>query len=323
MNEAEIIGIGAYAPEKIVSNDFLSTIVDTSDEWIYSRTGIKNRRIAENENTSDQAAKAALKALKDAGMEASELELIVVATVSPDNFVPSCACMVQGIIGADKAMAFDINAACSGFIFALNIASQFIKTGQVQNALVIGAETLSKITDWSDRGTCVLFGDGAGAVVLKKSEKNKVISIYTGTDGSKGENLTAVALPLNGSFPSGKKDWNYFINMNGREIFKFATKVIEESIEKVLEDAGLTIENIKYIVPHQANMRIIEFVAGRMKISADKFYMNIENYGNTSSASIPLALNELYEKGMIEKGDKLIMVGFGGGLSWGAALIEW
>lgn len=323
MNEAEIIGIGTYAPEKIVSNDFLSTIVDTSDEWIYSRTGIKNRRIAENENTSDLAAKAALKALRDAGMEASELELIVLATVSPDNFVPSCACMVQGAIGADKAVAFDINAACSGFIFALNIASQFIKTGQAQNALVIGAETLSKITDWSDRGTCVLFGDGAGAVVLKKSEKNKVLSIYTGTDGSKGENLTAAALPLNGSFPSEKKDWNYFINMNGREIFKFATRVIEDSIGKVLEDSGLNIEDIKYIVPHQANMRIIEFVAGRMKISADKFYMNIENYGNTSSASIPLALNEIYEKGMIEKGDKLIMVGFGGGLSWGAALIEW
>lgn len=323
MKEAEITGIGAYAPEKIISNDFLSTIVDTNDEWIYTRTGIKNRRIAENENTSDLAVKAAVRALRDAGMEASELELIILATVSPDNFVPSCACMVQSAIGADKAVAFDINAACSGFIFAMNTAVQFIKTGQFQNALVIGAETLSKITDWSDRGTCVLFGDGAGAAVLKKSEKKKILSIYTGSDGSKGDNLVVRALPFNSSFSGEEEELNRFIHMNGKEIFKFATKVIEQSIEKVLKDAGLTIDDIKYIVPHQANMRIIEYVAGRMKISADRFFMNIENYGNTSSASIPLALNELYEKGMIEKGDKLIMVGFGGGLTWGAALIEW
>ena len=326
MEEVSIKAFGAYAPNRIVSNDDLSKIVETNDEWIVERTGIKERRISEGEDTSSIAVKAANQALERANLTGEDIDLIIVATVTPDKFTPSVACLVQKEIQAENAMAFDVSAACSGFIFGLQAACSMMKvTENFKNALVIGVETLSKIMNWEDRSTCVLFGDGGGAVVLSKGEGNGGIrEFYSKSLGKKGDCLVVEAMPVINPFIKDKNnDTNYQkIYMNGGEVFKFATKVIVESINKILEKNSLTIEDIDYIVPHQANLRIIDYAARKLKVDSSKFYTNLERYGNTSSASIPLALNEMYEKNLLKKGHKIILVGFGGGLTYGAVLIE-
>lgn len=324
MEEVSIKAFGAYAPSRIVSNDDLSKIVETNDEWIVERTGIKERRISEGEDTSDIAVKAATKALERANLKGEDIDLIIVATITPDKFTPSVACLVQKEIQAENAMAFDVSAACSGFIFALQSAYSMMKvTENFKNALVIGVETLSKIMNWEDRSTCVLFGDGGGAVVLSKEEGNGGIKeFYSKSIGKKGDCLVVDAMPVVNPFIKDNNTNYQKISMNGGEVFKFATKVIVESIKKILEKSSLTIDDIDYIVPHQANLRIIDYAARKLKIDISKFYTNLERYGNTSSASIPLALNEMYEKNLLKKGHKIILVGFGGGLTYGAVLIE-
>lgn len=322
MKEVKIAGIGRYVPEKIVTNDDLSKIVDTNDEWITTRTGIKERRISEGENTSDLGTKAALNAIKDAGLSVDDIDLIIVSTSSPDALSPSTAVYIQRNIGAFKAACFDISAACSGFIYALNIGAQFIKTGQSKNALVIGAEVLSKVTDWTDRNTCVLFGDGSGAVVLTASETKGVSSIFCGADGRKAEFLEISCVPVKNLYVKPEKIDDIRISMDGREVFRFASNVILEAIDKVLKDSGLTLEDIKYIVPHQANYRIIEFAAKKLGVPMEKFYVNLQKYGNTSAASIPIALDEMKKDKVVEKGDKMILVAFGAGFTWSAALVE-
>lgn len=328
MEEVSIKSFGAYAPSCIVSNNDLSKIVETSDEWIVERTGIKERRISEGEDTSNIAVKAANKALERANLTGEDIDLIIVATITPDKFTPSVACMVQKEIEAENAMAFDVSAACSGFIFALQVADSMMKVNKsFKNALIIGVETLSKIVNWEDRSTCVLFGDGGGAVVLSKENSNNgtsgIKTFYSKSVGKKGDCLVVDAMPVVNPYVKEENKENYQrIAMNGREVFKFATKSIVESVEKILEENSLTIDDINYIVPHQANSRIIDFSAKKLKVNKDKFYTNLDRYGNTSSASIPLALNEMYEKDMFKKGHKIILVGFGGGLTYGAVLIE-
>ncbi|MFL0252722.1 beta-ketoacyl-ACP synthase III [Clostridium neuense] len=323
MKNVEIIGTGSCVPERIVTNDELSTIVETSDEWISTRTGISERRISLGENTSDLAAKAALEALKDSKLEAKDIELIIVATTSPDSYVPSTACIVQGLIGASNAACFDISAACTGFIFALNTAAQYIKTGVYKTALVIGAEVLSKIMDWKDRNTCVLFGDGAGAAVLRAGEEG-IMNTYMASDGINGrEFLRCFAAQNKNPFMLESLDVKDKITMNGKEVFRFAVKVMVDSIEKVLEAAQSNIEDIDYIIPHQANIRIIEFVAKKLKIDMSKFFINLNKYGNTSGATIPIALDEMNKQGLLKRGNKVIFIGFGGGLTWGSVLVKW
>jgi 3-oxoacyl-[acyl-carrier-protein] synthase III len=323
MKEVKIASIGSYVPQNIMTNDDLSKLVDTNDEWIASRTGIKERRISEGENTSDLGAKAALKALEKAGLKPKDVDLIIVATSSPDALSPSTAVYIQAKIGAFEAACFDISAACSGFIYALNVASQFIKTGQSKAALVIGAEVLSKLTDWKDRNTCVLFGDGAGAAVLVPSEEKGIASIFNGADGRKAEFLTLGIVPVKNPYVTLENTQDFKIDMDGKEVFRFASSVMLEAIDKVLKDTGYSLDDIKYIVPHQANYRIIDFAARKLGLTMDKFYVNLQKYGNTSAASIPIALDEMLEKGLLNKGDKIIMVAFGAGFTWSVALVEW
>lgn len=323
MFEVKILSTGSYAPENIISNTDLSELVDTSDEWIVSRTGIKERRISKGENTSDIAAKASERALQKSGLSPEEIDLIIVATATPDCFVPSTACIIQDKLKAVNATCFDINAACTGFIYAVNIATQFIKSGQSKNALVVGAEVLSKILNWEDRNTCVLFGDGAGAAVLQRSHTKGIISEYTGSDGSGGKFLVCDTLSLKNPYFEEAVPIQNTLSMNGREVFKFASRIIPHCINKVLEKGGYSIEDIKYIVPHQANINIIDYAAKKLKLDKSKFYTNLDRFGNTSGASIPIALDEMNENGMLSKGDKIIIVGFGGGLTFGAILIEW
>lgn len=323
MENAKIIGFGLYTPKNLVENERLQEFLETSDEWIRSRTGIERRYISLDENTSDLAVEASKKALNQAGLSAEEIDLIIVATVTPDNFTPSTACIVQDKLGAKNAWAFDINAACTGFIYALKLGRSLIRSGEAKNALIIGAETLSKALNWEDRGSCVLFGDGAGATVLTSTEEDCGIKcVNVKSDGSKGDSLVIQGLPLNSPFKDGREVSKNYINMNGREIFKFATKVMEESIVEILEKENIKIEDISAIIPHQANLRIIDYVVKRLGIPREKFVTNLQNYGNTSGASIPIALCESINEGNLKKGDNIIMVGFGGGLTWGAALIK-
>lgn len=324
MYSVKVISTGSYTPSKVVSNDDLTSIVETSDEWITTRSGIKSRRISTGENTSEIAAKAALEALKEANLSSLDIDLLIVATTSPDSFTPSTACIVQEIIGAKNAVAFDISAACSGFIFALNTATKFLKCGEGKRALVIGAEVLSKIMDWTDRSTCVLFGDGAGAAIIESSEeKEGILATDFGSDGTLGSNLTTGFFNAKNPFIDNYEEGQHYIKMNGREIFKFAVKIIPSSVNKVLEKANISLDEIKYIVPHQANLRIVEAAAKRLDVPMEKFFINLDKYGNTSAATIPIALDELNKKGLLQKGDKIVLVGFGGGLTWGSALIEW
>ncbi|NSL51473.1 beta-ketoacyl-ACP synthase III [Calidifontibacillus erzurumensis] len=306
---AGIIGIGRYLPEKIVTNADLEKIMDTSDEWIQTRTGIKERRIApDNIDSSDMAYFAAEKALKDAGITAEDIELILVATVTPDYPFPSVACMVQEKLGAINAAAMDISAACAGFMYAMVTAQQFIKTGAYKNVLVIGVEKLSKIIDWNDRNTAVLFGDGAAAAVMAPvSEGRGILAFELGADGSGGKHLYQ----------------DEYIIMNGREVFKFAVRQMGESAINVIEKAGLTKEDVDFLVPHQANIRIMEAARQRLELPEEKMSKTVAKYGNTSSSSIPIALVEELENGKIKDDDIIVMVGFGGGLTWGAIALKW
>ena len=323
MKNAKMIGFGLYTPKNLVENERLQEFLETSDEWIRTRTGIERRYISLDENTSDLAVEASKKALSQARLSAEEIDLIIVATVTPDNFTPSTACIVQDKLGAKNAWAFDINAACTGFIYALKLGRSLIRSGEANNALIIGAETLSKALNWEDRGSCVLFGDGAGATVLTSTEEDCGIKcVNVKSDGSKGDSLVIQGLPLNSPFKDGREVSENYINMNGREIFKFATKVMEESIVEILEKENIKIEEIDAIIPHQANLRIIDYVGKRLGIPREKFVTNLQNYGNTSGASIPIALCEAIDDGKVKRGDNIIMVGFGGGLTWGAALIK-
>jgi len=325
MFHSEIIGVGSYVPEKKVTNQELENIVDTSDQWITSRTGIAERRVSTGEKTSQIALKAAQRAIKKADIKTDEIDLIILATITPDFFTPSTASLVQADLGLKDVPSFDISAGCTGFIYGLQIADQFIKSGQSQCSLVIGAEILSKVLDWNDRNTCVLFGDGAGAVVLKRSMRKGIVSTYSGSQGDLEGFLTIPAVSVKNPFftDQSKTENRSYMFMNGKEIFKFATHIMLKSIQIILKDNRLTIHDIKYIVPHQANFRIIDNVAKKLKVPPEKFYKNMDHFGNTSAASIPLALDEMVEKKMIQNGDRMIMVGFGGGLTWGSILLNW
>ncbi|WP_028530800.1 beta-ketoacyl-ACP synthase III [Paenibacillus sp. HW567] len=321
-----IIGTGKYVPERILTNSDLEKIVETNDEWIVSRTGIRERHIAApHEATSDLAYEAALKALDSAGMKAEDLDLIIVATVTPDSTFPSTACILQDKLGAKGAAAFDLSAACSGFVYSLATATGFIQNGMYNNALVIGADTLSRITDYSDRNTCVLFGDGAGAVIIGEVPEGRGFQSFDlGAEGSGGSLLKMEAggsrLPASHQTIEDKK---HFIYMNGREVFKFAVRVMGTATERVLTKAGLGKENIDLFVPHQANIRIIQSAMQRLDLPPEKCVINVDKYANTSAASIPLALVEAAEEGRMKEGDTVLMVGFGGGLTWGASVLIW
>ena len=323
MNEIIINGVGAYVPSNIVTNDDLSKIVETSDDWIFERTGIRERRISEGEDTSEIAIKAAYAALKNSDLKPEDIELLIVATITPDMFTPSVACMVQKEIGALNATAFDINAACSGFLYSMQVAEGMMKSFNYKHALIIGAEVLSKIVDWKDRGTCVLFGDGAGAAILSRSNEKGIIKSFTKAYGDKWECLTAGSVDVCNPYIQNIQNKKKFIEMNGRELFRFATSIIQESVNKVLEGTEYSLDDIKYIVPHQANVRIIDYASKKLGVEKSRFFVNLDRIGNTSSASIPIAVNEMKEKGMLKKGDKIILVGFGGGLTYGSVLIEW
>lgn len=316
-----IMGTGSYLPENIVTNDDLARIMDTSDEWIASRTGIRARHLVKEETTAQMSAEAAKKALDEAGMKAEDLDLIIVGTLSGDYVTPSTACEVQAILGAEKAVAFDINAACSGFMFAMNTAYAYIHSGIYQNALVIGAETLSKLMDWNDRSTCVLFGDGAGAAVVR-ADKTGLVHFTQGADGSKGMVLSCRGRMNNNPLVKNSVKPDY-VSMDGQEVYKFAVSTVPVSIQKVLEEAGLEVTDIKYFLLHQANIRIIQSVAKRLKADMNKFPTTLEHCGNISAGSVPILLDEVNKKGMLQRGDKLVMAGFGAGLTWSAAVIEW
>ena len=317
----KIISTGSYVPQNVLTNAQLEKIVDTTDEWIVSRTGIKERHITSGENTSDLAYKAAINSLENANILPKDIDLIVVATCTPDVFTPSVASHVQRKLGI-TCMAFDINAACSGFIYGLTIVSGLMQSGKFKYALLIGAETLTKITNWEDRNTCILFGDGAGSVVLRYSKKNNIKYTYCDAKPDEGHVLEAGGVNLYN--PYYKQDvTDYHIKMQGQEVFKFAVTVVESSIKKVLEQTNTPIDDIDYFVCHQANARILKKIIKDLNVSENKFYMNLERYGNTSAASIPIALDEMTQKGILVNGNKIIIVGFGAGLTWGAAMVEW
>lgn len=321
-----IIGVGSYVPEKIMTNQDLEKLVDTTDKWIVERTGIKERRIAEGHiATSDLAIKAAEQALIDAGITAKEIDLIIVATITPDMVFPAVACLVQDQLGAVNAAAFDLSAGCSGFVYGLTVASQFISTGLYKKVLVIGAETLSKFLDWTDRNSCVIFGDGAGAAVLSEVENGYgILGVEMGADGSGADHLKA---PAGGSrLPASTQtvqDRLHYLQMNGSEVFKFAIKIMSKAATKSLKKAGLDYRAIDCLIPHQANMRIIQSAAKRLKVPMEKVVVSVDKYGNTSAASIPIALTEAIQAGKINKGDIVVLVGFGAGLTWASCVIKW
>ena len=319
-----IIGTGSYLPKKVADNHFLSTIVDTDDEWIRQRTGIKERHLSNGkEGTTYMATHAAEAALENAGITADELDMIIVATVSADTYVPSTSCQVQGAIGAIRATCFDLNAACSGFLFAMNTAYAYIEMGMAKTILIIGAETLSREVDWSDRSSCILFGDGAGAAIMRQEEgKGGLIASVTGSDGSQGDVLTCKGRGIQNPFHQSKRKKDY-LRMEVQAVFRFAVTMVPRCIKQILKKTGYDTEDIKFFVLHQANVRILELIAKRLKVDIDKFPMNLDRYGNTSSASIPILLDELNRNNLLEPGDKIVLSGFGGGLTWGAVLIEW
>jgi 3-oxoacyl-[acyl-carrier-protein] synthase-3 len=323
---AHITGWGMSVPEPVLTNDDLSKMVDTNDEWIRERTGIRERHIArENQFPSTLGVEAALKALEVANVKPSDLDLIICATSSPEHIFPATACLIQDQLGADKAGAFDLSAACTGFVFAINMAAQAIRSGSIKTALVVGAETLSRFINWKDRNTCILFGDGAGAFVLQASEiPGGVLSAVMRSDGSGGDLLS---VPAGGSHLPATEltlhEGKHFIHMEGKDVFRFATRVMASSTKEAVEAAGLTLDQIACIIPHQANIRIIEAAARGLKLPMDRFVVNLDRYGNTSTASIPIATVEAVANGRIKPGDKIVMVGFGGGLTWGALTAQW
>ena len=323
---ARIAGVGSYTPEQVMTNQDLEEIVDTSDEWITKRTGIKERRIAKEDVTaSDLAYQAAQVALKDADLAAEDLDLILVATSTPDHLAfPSTACILQDKLGIKEIPAFDVAAACTGFIYGVSTATQYIETGAYDNILLVGTEVFSKIIDWEDRDTCVLFGDGAGAAVLMPGEENGILANNLGADGSRSHVLE---VPGGGSKkPISQQvldERAHYVRMEGKAVFKFAVKVLGKAAEKALAEVKMTKDDIDYLIPHQANTRIIDAAAKRLDLNRDQIHVNLDEYGNTSAASIPLALDEAVKEGEIAPGDIIVLVGFGAGLTWGATVIEW
>lgn len=321
----EIIGIGSYLPEKILTNAELEKMVATSDEWITTRTGIKERRIAKDtEATSDLAIHAAKRAFKKANISADEIDAIIVATITPDMFFPATACFIQKEIGAKNAAAFDISAACSGFVYGLTIAKSFINSDMYKTVMVIGAEKLSSITDWTDRNICVLLGDGAGAVILRKTNSTSdILSTYLGADGNYGDLLL---IPGGGSRnPATHKTVDnrlHYMKMEGNKIFKIAVRSMADAAKKAIELASISCNDVKLIIPHQANIRIVEAVAKQLDVPMDKVFLNLQKYGNTSAATTPIALEEAIYDGKVKKGDIVVLVAFGGGLTWGSAAIR-
>ncbi len=323
---AQIRGIGASVPETVLTNAELERMVDTSDEWIVGRTGIRTRHIAgRGLATSDMVVEAATRAMEDAGVTADEIEMLIVGTVTPDQILPSTACIVQDKLGLKNAVAFDIAAACTAFIYGLSIGDHFIRAGTYKKVLIVGAEMLSSITDWEDRGTCVLFGDGAGAAVLEASDGERgILSTYLKSDGSLRDFLY---VPGGGSrFPASEqtvRERMHYVKMNGNNVFKHAVRAMGDAAEWVLKDAGISSEDLDFFIPHQANLRIIRATAQRIHVPMDKVYVNVDRYGNTSSASIPIALDEISRAGRLKRGDLVEMVAFGGGFTWGAVLLRW
>ncbi len=322
-----IAGTGSYLPERVLTNAELEKKVDTSDEWITSRTGIKARRIArDDEFTSHMAAEAGKRALEQAGLDAADVDLIIVATITPDTLTPATACYVQQLIGSNSAVAFDVSAACSGFLYALEIAQSCVSTGAFRNALIIGAEKLSAFVNWEDRNTCVLFGDGAGAAVLLPSENGngKILSSHLGTDGAQAKLLhipgggSACPITINNA-----EEHLAALAMSGREVFKHAVTAMRRAAETAIEEAGLTAQDIKLFIPHQANLRIIDAIVDRLKVPKERVYINLDKYGNTSAAAVAIALDEAHREGRIERGDKILLFAFGAGLTWASAVIEW
>jgi 3-oxoacyl-[acyl-carrier-protein] synthase III len=315
---AQIIGWGKYLPQKVLTNQDLERLVDTSDAWIMSRTGIRERRIAaDDETASSMGVRAAGEALRVAGLEPRSLDLVIAATCTPEYIFPACASLVQSSLGARNAAAFDINAACSGFIYALATACQFVSSGAYNNILVVGSEVYSRILDWRDRSTCVLFGDGAGAVVVQASDSPPgSLSFVLGNDGSRANSIYTPGL-------CGLSGGPYYITMNGPEVFKFAVNVICLATRQAVKAAGLELSDIELVVPHQANTRILKSAAKALELPPEKVFLNVDRYGNTSAASVPIALCEAVEEGRLKDGDHLVLVGFGGGLSWAAMVLEW
>lgn len=318
----KIIGTGSALPERIVTNEDLAEMVETSDQWIRERTGIGSRHISTGETVAELSAAACEKALADAGRSAEEVELLLVATCSPESGIPCVACQVQGIIGATNAVAFDLNAACSGFLFALHTAWAYMETGICRNALIVGAEVLSKLVDWTDRGTCILFGDGAGAVLTERGEQDNIFKYVQHSDGSRGGALTCDTRQLKNPYVEIplQSPW---IQMDGREIFAFALRRVPECIEEALGQAGITADDVDMFVLHQANYRIIEGIAKRLKQDIRKFPVNLDKVGNMSSATIPVLLDELRKEGRLKDGMNVVMSGFGAGLTWGACVMKW
>ncbi|HTG00941.1 MAG TPA: beta-ketoacyl-ACP synthase III [Nitrospirota bacterium] len=326
MIQARITGTGSYAPKKVVTNHDLAKLVETSDEWITERTGIKERRIAEEgQNTSDLAYEASRRALKAAGVGAEEIDLILVATLTPDMFLPSAGCVLQQKLGAKKAAALDIYAACSGFLYGMSIANAYIHSGIYKNILVVGAEILSRYVDWQDRGTCILFGDGAGAVVIQRSSgKRGILSIHLHSDGELGD---LIHLPGGGAqYPASHdtvRNRMHYIKMKGNETFKYAVRALEGAVQEALEHNKVKPEEIDYLVPHQANLRIIQAMAQRLAMPMEKVILTLPKYGNTSAASIPMALDEAVRSNKIKDNHLLLFEAFGGGLTWASALVRW
>ncbi len=320
---ARIAGTGSYLPEKILTNDDLSKIVETSDEWIAARTGIRQRHIAaEGETTSDLAYHAAVRALESAGVAPTELDLIIVGTTTPDLIFPSTACLVQHRLGANGCAAFDVNAACSGFIYALTVADKFIRSGSAKTVLVIGAETLTRMLDWNDRGTCVLFGDGAGAVVLKADSDTGILSTHLHADGGKKE-LLWNPVGVSAGFKPEEERAGVRVLMTGNEVFKHAVKALDSVVEETLEANNLDRHDIDWLIPHQANLRIIEATAKRLDMPMERVIVTVDKHGNTSAGSVPLALDIAVRSGRVQRGQLLLLEAFGGGFTWGSALLRY
>ncbi|MGP1485160.1 MAG: beta-ketoacyl-ACP synthase III [Campylobacter sp.] len=311
MSQASLISIASYVPDKILTNFDLEKMVDTSDEWIVKRTGIKTRHIAQNEDTSDLGTKAANLALERANLKPNNIDAIICATISPDHHcMPSTACKIAKNLGINEVTAFDISAACTGFIYLLEIAKSLIESGNKNNVLIIGTEKLSKIVDWSDRSTCILFGDGAGAAVISASDKNGILDVHTASDGNYGDLLIT---------PGGEEK---FIKMSGNEVFKIAVQTLTKDVVTILEKNKIPSQKVDLFIPHQANLRIIQAVKQRLNFTDDKCVITVDKYGNTSSASIPMAMNDAYESGRLRNGDLMLLDAFGGGFTWGSALLK-
>ena len=328
MKGIKIQGTGLYAPEKIITNDDFAKIVDTTDEWIYTRTGMKERHISDGEPTWFMATEAAKKAISKSGIDVQDIDAIIISTITSDYVTPSCACMVQRELGIERCMAVDVNAACAGFVYGVDMARAYLACGDIKNALVIGSENLTKIVDYSDRGSCVLFGDGAAAAVISASDN--IYASHISADGSGAKHMVARGLPCQNAFIENKFSYDekmpeskdHFLFMDGKEVYKFATNALPLAVREACKKIEIEVEDIDLIIPHQANIRIIQTAAQKLKVSMDKLYVNIDKYGNTSSASIPIALAEAYESGRIKSGDKICLVGFGSGLTYGAVIFE-